>query len=53
MPVTRSALPVGAWFDHDSGAAWGYFLNGSADLTEGQDAEAFYDTDEAFVMALL
>ncbi|MEM7710472.1 MAG: serine hydrolase domain-containing protein [Pseudomonadota bacterium] len=43
----------GAWFDHDTEAAWGYFLNGSPDMTDGQDEEAFYDPDEAFVMARL
>ncbi|MEM7491116.1 MAG: serine hydrolase, partial [Pseudomonadota bacterium] len=43
----------GAWFDHGTGAAWGYFLNGAPDLSEGQDEEAFYDPDEAFVMARL
>lgn len=43
----------GVWANEASGAAWAYFLNGSADLTEGQDEEAFYDPDEAAIMAAL
>ncbi len=43
----------GAWANLDTGVAWAYFLNGSPDLTEGQEEEAFYDMDEAAVMALL
>lgn len=43
----------GAWANEATGEAWAYALNGSADLTEGQDEEAFYDADEAEIMALL
>jgi CubicO group peptidase (beta-lactamase class C family) len=43
----------GAWFDHGTGTAWAYFLNGMPDLTEGRDEEAFFDPDEHWVMARL
>ena len=43
----------GAWSNLETGIAWAYFLNGSADLTEGQDEEAFYDPDELAIMARL
>lgn len=43
----------GAWFDHGTGAAWAYVLNGAPDLTEGQDQEAFYAEDELVVMERL
>lgn len=43
----------GAWANDATGEAWAYFLNGSADLTDGQDEEAFYDPDEAAIMAAL
>ncbi|MCK0167709.1 beta-lactamase family protein [Jannaschia sp. S6380] len=41
----------GVWADRATGAGWAYFLNGSPDLTDGQDEEAFYDDDELQVMA--
>lgn len=43
----------GAWANTARGTAWAYFLNGTPDLTEGQDGEAFYGGDEAWIMARL
>ncbi len=43
----------GAWANVATGEAWAYYLTGSADLTEGQDDEAFYAEDEAFVLERL